>query len=315
MITSFKLKNLTTEDQVVFGQEVGCDYLYQSGGVDWETVPAQHNTYKYIKQIGSSIYSSELNERVISITAWIYYVLSKEEREGKMPTEWVGYGYERIKQQKGILNEIINPMHFLRLTTGGYYIEGKPEATPQFGIEDSDNNLVFCKFSFSIFCNNPMFKKETNVIKSLQGDYPAFHFPFTLTDMGYIMGTRIDYLRIVVENEGNVEIGGIITLHAKGTIINPKVKNIETEEQFVINKTLNSGETVIINTVEGKDKGVFGIINGVKKNYLQYWSFSNNWIKFQKGTSLIEYSTENSSEDNLEVTIEINPEKFALEEM
>ena len=55
--------------------------------------------------------------------------------------------------------------------------------------------------------------------------------------------------------------------------------------------------------------------NGVERSYLQYWSFENKWLKFQKGTTLIGYSTENQSENLLDITIELNPEKFALEEM
>ena len=315
MIIGFKLKNLDTEDQITFGQENGYDYLYKSGDLDWGNVPASHNTYKYYKQVGSSIYSSVLNEREISLTAWIYCILTDEEKDGFKPWEWIDIGYKRIKEAKRIINEVINPTNTLRISTGGYYIDGRASSTPQFGITEANNNEIFCSFTFSIFCNNPMFKKETNVIKSLSGDYGCFVFPFYSVDFGYIMGTRVDYLTLVVENEGNVEIGGKITLYAKGVIVNPKITNVETGDTIVINKTMKRGETIIINTNEGKDRGVFGIVDGIKKSYLSYWSFKNKWIKFQKGTTMISYSTENSSEDSLEVTIELNPEKFALEEM
>ena len=57
MIDKFKIKNLTTLDQVVFGQDFDCDFLYLDDGLDWGNVPADHHTYNYPNQIGSSFSS------------------------------------------------------------------------------------------------------------------------------------------------------------------------------------------------------------------------------------------------------------------
>lgn len=315
MITKFEVRNLTTDDRITFGQELNCDYLYQSGGIDWDNASATHNTYNYPGQVGVSIYSSKINERDIAISAWAYYVLSSEERELIDRSEWKEYAYEKIKRKKGILNGVFNPMDTLRITTGGYYIEGKPAASVKYGINESDNNIYFCKFKVTIYCNNPMFKKETVVKKAVVGDTPVWSFPWILNDSGVVMGTRIDYLSLVVENEGNVEIGGRIILTAKGTVVNPSITNVETGEEIKIGKTMTAGEKIIITTVDGKDRGIVGIVNGVEQNYLRYWNFNNSWIKFQKGTSLIKYATENQADEKLDTVIEINPEKYSLEEM
>lgn len=313
MITSFEVKNMTTDDRITFGQDLDCDYLYKS--VDWGSAGATHNTYNYPNQVGVSIYSSKINERDISIVGWVYYVLSEDERRINNRKEWDKYAYEKIKRKKDILSGVFNPVDVIRITTGGYYIEGKPSASIKYGSEEEDNNIYFCKFSVSLYCNNPMFKKETIVKKALSGDIPAFSFPLILTPNGVVFGTRKDYLTLVVENEGNVAIGGRIILKSKGNVVNPSITNVETGEKIKINKTMSSGEEIIITTVDGAERGVVGNIGGNKENYLRYWNFKNNWLKFQKGTSLIEYATDNQSESQLEVMIEINPEKYNLEEM
>lgn len=313
MITKFEVKNMTTDDRITFGQDLDCDYLYKS--VDWGSAGATHNTYNYPGQVGVSIYSSKINERDISIVAWVYYVLSDKEKKSLNRKDWDEYAYKKIKKKKDILSGVFNPVDVIRITTGGYYIEGKPSASIKYGSEEEDNNIYFCKFSVNLYCNNPMFKKETIVKKALSGDIPAFSFPFILAQTGFVFGTRKDYLTLVVENEGNVAIGGKIILKSKGLVVKPSITNVETGEKIVINKTMEIGEEIIITTIDGVERGIVGNVRGIMENYLKYWDFKNVWLKFQKGTSLIEYATENQAESQLEVVIEINPEKYNLEEM
>lgn len=315
MITQFEVRNMTTDDRVTFGQDLNCDYLYQSKGIDWGNASATHNTYNYPGQVGVSIYSSKINERDISITGWVYYVLSTEERKQMTHDSWLTYVYDKIKKKKDILSSIFNPTDVVRITTGGYYIEGKPSASVKYSASEEENNVYFCKFYVSLYCSNPMFKKETIVQKTMAGDTPAWHFPFILPPYGVVLGVRTDYLILAVENEGNVAIGGRIILTAKGEVVNPSIENLETNEKIVIKKTMAAGEKIIITTTDGKDRGIIGSIDGVEENYLRYWSFTNNWLKFPKGTSLIKYATENQSESKLDVLIELNPEKYNLEEM
>ena len=315
MITKFEVRNMTTEDRITFGQDLDCDYLYKSDGIDWGSASAKHNTYNYPGQVGVSVYSSKINERDISITAWVYYMLSDKERRTVPRRDWENYAYEKIKKKKDILSGVFNPTDTIRISTGGYYVEGKPGSSVKYGSDESDNKIYFCKFSVGLYCNNPMFKKETIVKEAISGDVPAFAFPFVLTEQGFIFGTRKNYLTLVIENEGNVPIGGRVILRSKGVVINPSIKNVETGEAMTINKTMSVGEEIIISTVDGAERGVTGSVGGVKQNYLKYWNFSNKWLKFPKGTSLIEYSTENQAEEQLEVFVEINPEKYNLEEM
>lgn len=316
MISEFKITNKKLNISYKFGQELDCDFLFKDGDIDWGNVPATHNTYNYPNQVGDTISSTKVNNRDISIEAYAYYIPTEDEKSQMSYEELRDYAYEKIKEKKKALNDLINPLHYIRITIGNYYIEGKPSATPQYSTDEQDNNKYFCKFLITIFCDNPMFKKNTETRTVLNGDVGAFHFPLIFEDdMDMIIGIRNNYLVLLVENEGNAAIGGKIIIEAKGTIINPVITNLLTDEFIKINKTLLNGEKIIINTSDGGAKGIFGEYQGVEYDYLKYWDFENTWLKFESGATIIGYSTENQSETYMDVVIELNPEKYGLEEM
>lgn len=315
MISSFVLQNLSSLVSVKFGHDYDCDFLYQPGGLDWGNIPATHNTYNYPNQIGTSFSSSKINNRDISIEGYAYYVLTDDERVINARESWEDYAYEKIKQKKKILNELINPLNLIRLTIGDYYIEGKPSATPKYGVADSENNIYFCKFLITIFCADPMFKKITQTITTIAGDYGMFFFPFFIKPSGYVFGVRNNYLILEVDNEGDIDIGGKIIITAMGEIVNPTVTNMENGQTIKVNKTMIEGETITINTRDGQEMGIWGEIGPTRSSYLQYWDFNNDWIKFSPGLSMIGYSCDNQAETKMDIKIEINPARFGLEEM
>lgn len=315
MISNFILENRTTQKQITFGQDIDFDYIYKSDGLNWGNVPAEHNTYNYPNQVGVSISSTRVKERDISITGYVYYFLSEDELINVDRNIWTQYCYEKIKDKKKILDEVINPSDYVRFIIGGYYIEGKPSSSVIFGNTEEENNVYFCKFLINVYCNNPMFKKNTLTKTVISGSNGIFHFPLVLKPTGIAMSSRYNYLLLAVDNEGSVSIGGKIILKAKGDVLNPSVENLSTGEKITVNKKMVDGEVITISTVDGKEKGIVGRLNGVETNYFQYWNFENSWFKFQQGTTLVGYATENSSESLLDVSIEINPEKYNLEDM
>lgn len=316
MIAEIIATNKTLNTKYKFGQDLDCDYLYKDGGVDWGNVPATHNTYNYLNQVGDTVANTKIKNRDIYIEAYVYYIPTDDEKRGLSHQEIIDYAYSKIKEKKKKLNDFINPLHYIRLDVGDYYIEGKPSATPQYGVTYEDNNEYFCKFAVTIFCDNPMFKKNTETKNVLSGDVGAFHFPMIFqNNMDMIMGLRTNYLVILIENEGNVAVGGKIYLEAKGEIVNPRLENVLNGEFIQINKTLQEGEKIIINTSDGKNKGISGSYQGIDYDYLKYWNFDNTWLKFESGSTILGYSTENGSEESLNVYVEINPEKYGLEDM
>lgn len=316
MISEFIIENQTTLESASFGFKETNDFLYKEDGLNWGYAPANHSTYNYPGQIGSYIAMTSVKERDVSIVGYVFYIPTYIELRTKTRDELKELVYENIKQKKKRLSGLVNPNDYLKIIIGDYYIQGKPSQSIEYGTTCEENNVYFCQFKISVFCNNPLFVRLKASHQALSESTPRFHFPLVLrNDRGVIMSIRRDFLVMGVENEGDTEVGGIITLSARGVILNPSFENITTGQVIQITKTMQPGEKIIINTNEGDQKGISGYVNGEYINYLRYWDYENSWIKFPKGTSLVGYATENDSETLLDVSIDIFPGKYGLEEM
>lgn len=316
MISFFKLKNLTNNNEASFGQDLNCDYLFKSGDVDWGEANANHNSYTYPGQVGTYFSSTVISSRDISIEGYVYYCLSPEEKDGRNHEERLELAYNKILKKKRQLSRIVNPEDYLRITVGEYYIDGKPDRSIIFSKNEEDNNVYFCKFSIIIECNSPLFKKVSTNVTVLQGVTPKFHFPLVFKrNKGIIFGVVSSYRLIALENTGATKIGCIIHMKSKGTVVNPRIENVFTGEFIKINKTLVNGEEIEINTSDGEQKSIKGFIDGEELNYFKYWDFQGTWLKFPIGTSLLGYSVESENESLLDISIEISPTFYELEEM
>ena len=317
MIELFKVQNTSNLKQMTIGTSTDCDLLIDPNfGVDWGLVDAFHNTYSYPGQTGMTISSTGLNPRVVTVSGYVYYIISKLEKESMTYQDRLKYVNKKIFDKKRLLSDIIDPMEYVRIIIGDYFLEGKPYASVKFGQSENENNAYFCRFQFMLYCANPMFQKVSDVQTILSGSIPKFHFPLVFPKKkGILMGVRQRYQLVPVENVGDVTIGGIITLEAKGTVSNPRIENVLTGEFLKIDKTLHEGEKVIINTTDGPDKGVVGYINEEYIEYLEYWDWEGTWMKFNQGISLIGYSVDSGNAQLLSIKVDLNPAFYNLEEM
>lgn len=314
MVEYFTLYNLTTQEEISIGQDPKYDYLLKE--IDWGNTLASHNTYNYPGQVGVYISSTTLRPRDVLIKGFVSYIPTKQERESMTHSELMMLCHKKIEEKKKCLDRIVNPQDYLRITVGMYYLQGKPNNSILFGKNEEENNEYFCSFTFSLYCAFPLFKKKSQTQVVLNGVTPSFHFPLIIPREGVIMSVRHNYQLIAVENDGAIETGCIIRMKSRGTLSNPKIENVFTGERILINKSLVAGEEIVINTNDGKEKGLWGSINDAEsENYFKYWNFDNTWFKIPPGTSLLGYSVDNDLEALLEVTVEISPAKYTLKEL
>lgn len=315
MVKGFIIENQTTKERVTFGQTPKYDYIYKNDGLDWGYAPATHSTYFYPEQVGEYISVTNITGREITITGYAFYVPTEVDLSNYGKFDGIPALVEReMLKKKKVLNGLINPKDFLKITIGNFYLEGKPTRSIQYGNTYQENNEFFCMFVINVYCNNPMFHKVVAPNTVVSGSSPAWHFPLEIPDTGFQFSTRTDYLVISVENEGDSTVGGIITLKADGEVKNPSVENIETGESFTIYKTMQRGDVIEVDTRAGSYRGIKGGHGEPTENYFKYWDFDNKWLQFGIGTNLVGYSTENQSELLLTVTVDVKPEKYAVEE-
>lgn len=304
------IQNMSNNRQIELNQVGNTNYVFKNEDIDWGSADAQHNIYTYPGQVGSYISSTTVKERTVVIRGYIVYIPTEAERANS--SSLLTLIESKLRDSKNLLSSVVNPLQYLKVTVGNYYIIGKPNSSVVFGKKIEENNEYFCKFTISLYCSDPLFYRKTNIQTVLSGSKPGFHFPLILKKTGFVFGRRYSYSLINVVNDGDVPVGGVFIVQATGTVKNIKIENVHTGKFIKIYKTLTAGEKIIINTTDGKERSIIGEVDGEKKNYFQYWGFEGSWLQFVVGSSLIGYSVEEGEPQNVNISFELNTKKYSL---
>lgn len=287
MVERIVLKRLKNLEELVLDMVSTPNYILKS--VDWGTIKGKHHSYKYVNQIGESITNTSLGTRSISIEGWI-----------------VAQSSELMDKLKRKLNGFINPQDVIELRYNDYIIQFVPDETVKYANERAENNDAFCKFVINGTCPNPMFTSVNENISVFAEMISKFHFPLVLSqslpEKGVIFGNRTESLIANVINNGSVSTGMRILFKAKGTVVNPKLINVNTQEYFALNKTMVAEEEIEINTNIG-EKSIKGKIgNAPYGNYYMYKDMDSQWLQLDVDDNLFRYDAESGLE-NLEIFV------------
>ena len=288
MVEEITLRKISNSEEIHMDMVTAPGYILKS--VDWGTIKGTHNTYKYLNQIGVSVNNTSLGTRDIAIEGW---VVAQHERD--------------MTEKKAALNAFINPQEPLDLLYDDYKIQFNPDNTIKYSINYSENNDVICKFQIVGTAHDPMFVDSIENRLNFATTTAGFRFPLVISPQlpegGVVFGSRTDSLIATVINKGSVSTGMRIVFKAKGSVSNPKLINVETQEQLLINKDMVAEEEIEINTVIGS-KRVRGRIGETSPftNYFVYKTLDSTWIQLAVGKNLFRYDAD-SGLDNLEVFV------------
>lgn len=282
MIESLRVKNTVTN------QEIDMDKLtsvYILDSVDWGTIESSHHSYKYVNQIGVYVTNTTLETRDVKIVGWV-----------------VGDTELELKKKKQLLNKMINPQQPMDINVDEYTLTMLPNSSIKYSVNYAENNEVMCKFQIDGYCPDPLFKTESEAKTVAASTLPKFKFPLIIPQpKGIIMGLRQPSLIVAIENQGAVSVGMKIVFVASGTVQNPQIINVNTQEFFKINKTMVAGESITINTNIGEKK-IIGSLGGVDTNYFKYRDLDSTWLQLATGDNLIRYDA-SANLDALQVGI------------
>lgn len=287
MVERIILKKVKNLQELVLDMVSTPEYVLKS--VDWGTIRGTHHKYKYINQVGVTVTGTSLETRPITIEGWI-----------------VASSPMRMDVLKRKLNGFINPQDAIDLYYDEYMIRFIPDETVKYAISESENNDAFCKFTITGTCPNPLFTNANESVSIFATTTPNFHFPLAIYDSslekGVVFGKRTDSLIANVFNDGAIISGMRIVFKANGTVVNPKLVNVNTQEQFVLNKTLVAEEEVEVNTNIG-EKSIKGKIGSSSySNYYMYKDIDSSWLQLEVGDNLFRYDAESGLE-NLEIFV------------
>ncbi len=298
MVERIILRKEKNQEELILDMVSTPDYILKS--VDWGTIKGTHHTYKYVNQTGVSITNTSLETRPIKIEGW---VVAKNE--------------QHMSLLKKRLNYFINPQEVLNLFYNTYMISFVPDETVKYSVSTAENNEIFCKFLIEGTAANPLFSDDFESRATFVSTEGSFHFPLvisaSLPEKGTVFGKRTASLIANLINQGAVSVGMKIVFKANGTVVNPKLINVNTQEEFVIDKTLVATEEIEVNTNIG-EKGVKGKIgNGNYINYFMYKNIDSSWLQLEVGNNFFKYSADEGA-DNLDVFIYFNNRYLEVQE-
>lgn len=287
MVENVTLRNMVTNATLELDKVTTPYYILDY--VKWGEVDGEHHSYKYVNQIGVTVTGTTLGTRDVEVSGWII-----ADMEGQMT------------DRKSILNRFVNPQQLIELSYSEYKLQFLPNTSIKYSATVSDNNEVVCKFMIDGLAADPLFKDHNDDKVSAATTRGMFHFPLIInktdqTPPVILFGVRQPSLIVDVYNRGAVATGMRIVFKAIGTLTNPSLVNVYTQDYFKINKTLTPGEEVEVNTITGEKK-VVSKLNGTETNYFRYRDLDSTWLQLDVGDNLFRYDADTGI-DNLEVYI------------
>lgn len=277
MVERIVLRKTKTLEELALDMTLTPNYILKS--VDWGPVPGTHHVYKYVNQVGSSITNTSLDTRPITIEGWIVAASENE-----------------MTSLKRKLNSFVNPQESIDLFYSDYVITFSPDESVRYSINYAENNDVISKFQIKGTCPNPLFSSSAENYSAFVTTTPSFHFPLifssNLPDKGIVFGKRLASLIVNVVNNGSISVGMRIFFKANGTVVNPRLINVNTLEEFMISKTMTNEEEIEINTNIGEKKIRGRIGNDEYVNYYMYKDIDSTWLQLGLGDNLFRYDAD-----------------------
>lgn len=220
------------------------------------------NTTRNANYDGSVYNSSYINERQITVTLAING--PAEANRIKL------YQYFKSKMPVRI---------FYKNNARNVYIDGYVQNMPIGFFEKKETVQI------TIICPQPKFNGKNENIQEFSSVNPLFEFPFSIPENGIPFSGIILAQEKSIINRGDLETGVIINIHALGTIINPKIYNVETLEHIYLNTTLQEGDDITINTRQG-EKAVSLTRDGVTTNLISAFGYGSSWFQLVPGDNV-----------------------------
>lgn len=311
MINEIKLRNKKTKQEI----EVNDNSVYVLDSIDWGMPEISFNNYNVPFQIGSFYTGTVVREREIIIQIYIIADVSLTSMIGVSWEDYFKKQLEQIEQKKAVVNKMFSIYQEVELFVGEYAISGIPRSPVRYSKRVAENNQVMCLFELDLMCYDPMFYRYKRKVE-LSSMVNMFHFPLIMPiESGVVFGEVFPRVAALVENDGDIPVGCIITMTAHGGTVNdPKIINVNTNEYIGFEGvSLADGEYIVIDTRKGKEKAVKHTSSrdiSLIGNLIE----GSEFLQISIGSEYYFYDM-NGSEQNLATVIEYSENVFNFEGM
>ncbi len=184
------------------------------------------------------------------------------------------------------------------------YFENDVRSVSIEGIVEAIEGGLFTKderFQISLLCASPFFKESSYFISEIGKILKYFQFPFSY-EGPFEFSSYDEYRVSEIMNTGDADTGVLITLEADGTVSNPVIWNSSTREYFGVTVTMNEGDRLEINTVQGEK-----YVRLTRKDAVGYTNIINTktdgstWLQIRPGLNTFTFTVE-VGDDNVNLT-------------
>lgn len=155
-----------------------------------------------------------------------------------------------------------------------------------------------------ISCPMSLFRSVNDRMIVFSTTESSFVFPFSIEESGIPFSTlKLGEQKSIINN-GDIETGVIIKLNALGTVLNPKIYNVDNAGHMILNVEMQSGDEITINTRK-KEKSIILLSNGIKSNIIGKLEAGSTWFSLIPGDNLFTYEADEFPE-NLQCTFIIS---------
>lgn len=237
------------------------------GGIQSETIMG-----KGIYQDGVNIDKNILSERILTLNC--YMVVDTEKQRAILKNNLYKTFNSKLKGKITVYTDTLN-----RIAEDAVVIQ-----SPIFDDDyEGPNELV--PFQIQLMMPSPFFTAAEKITE-IATWYGGFNFK---TKLPLKFRQKGDTKKNIF-NDGHVDTP--VKIYFEGPAVNPSIKNLTTNEFIKINKTIEVGETLIINTEYG-NKTVEIESKGSTLNAFHYLDLDSDFFSLVPGDNLIEYTTDN----------------------
>lgn len=188
-----------------------------------------------------------------------------------------------------------------------YYYEDSLERKIEYKVESVqiDNKGLHKQFQISLICHNPYFTDLDKTILQMATWSPCFKFALKIPqNTGIKFGVKNTTSMATIQNDTNIEFGMTLIFTANDTVVNPSLFNVDTREEMKIEKTMEAGDKIIVNTYrQNKNITYIPSANGIEQNINNLMVYGSKFLQIHHGSNTYRYNAD-TGVDNLEAVIE-----------
>lgn len=234
-------------------------------------------TVKSAFSVGTKYVGTSIEDRAISITGFF-----KSRNEKRVPQRDTLYKVFSLGQ-KGTL----------------YYYEDDQSFKIDYYVKNikTNNKFAYDSFQIDLLCPSPYFTDLNETVVSLATWNKLFKFPLEIPEgQGIMFGEKSQNTLATIINNSNIEIGMRIIFNADNTVKNPKVTNVITGEELVLDTTLDRGDQIEVSTYIN-DKNIYVLRDGSKIRKNNLLKFGSKFLQIHQGTNTFKFDADSGAEN------------------